>query len=191
MREEWWERPVCFVCKYWWAILLVLLLVLAAYLSRDYWLPAPPSPPTPTRIPSPIPSLTLEPTRVTEMGTGDVQVTLIWDSYNDLDIFVTDPDGETIFWDHAASASGGKLDVDANYNCIRDVTPNPVENIYWPTGSAPAGVYSVEVRYYKNCSTAPTTNNYTVRVLVDGDSHEFTGTVSTIGEIVPVTTITR
>lgn len=191
MREEWWERPVCFICKYWWAILLVLLLALAAYLSRDYWLPAPPPPPTPTHIPSPVPSPTLEPTRVAEMGTGDVQVTLIWDNYNDLDLFVNDPNGETIFWDHPSAASGGKLDVDANYMCINDVTPNPVENIFWPTGGAPAGDYSIGVRYYQHCSDAPTKNDFTVRVLVDGISQVFTGTVSTVDEIVSITTITR
>jgi len=39
MREEWWERPVCFICDFWWAILLAILLGLAVFLTRGYWLP--------------------------------------------------------------------------------------------------------------------------------------------------------
>ena len=39
MKEEWWESPVCYLCDYWWALLLGLILALAAYFSREYWLP--------------------------------------------------------------------------------------------------------------------------------------------------------
>jgi hypothetical protein len=39
MKEEWWEGPVCYLCDYWWALLLGLILALAAYFSREYWLP--------------------------------------------------------------------------------------------------------------------------------------------------------
>lgn len=154
-------------------------MALAAYFTRGYWLP------------ETLASPTAEPTRVGNLGTGDVQVTLIWNSYNDLDLWVTDPKGETIFYDHPASASGGQLDVDANYNCVMNVTSNPIENIFWPAGSAPLGTYSIGVKYYQHCSSAPSSDTYTVRLLVDGKSQEFTGTVSTVGEIYLVTTITR
>jgi uncharacterized protein YfaP (DUF2135 family) len=164
------------LCDYWWAILLALVLGLAAYFTRGYWLPAPRPP---------------EPTRVAALGTGDVQVTLIWNSYNDLDLYVTDPAGDTIFWLQPTSPSGGQLDVDANYNCIRDMTANPVENIFWLAAHAPQGDYAVGVKYYQNCPPAPMSESYTVRVLVDGNVQEFTGTVSTIGQIDLVTTIRR
>lgn len=33
------DDVLCWVCDYWWAVLSVLVLVLAAYFSREYWLP--------------------------------------------------------------------------------------------------------------------------------------------------------
>lgn len=39
MHDEWWERPVCFICDFWWAILLAILLGLAVFLTRGTWLP--------------------------------------------------------------------------------------------------------------------------------------------------------
>lgn len=39
MKEEWWESPVCYLCDYWWTLLLGLALVLTAYFTREYWLP--------------------------------------------------------------------------------------------------------------------------------------------------------
>lgn len=39
VEPKWWERPACFVCDYWWAMLAVLLLSLLFYFTRAYWLP--------------------------------------------------------------------------------------------------------------------------------------------------------
>lgn len=39
MIAKWWEKPVCFICDYWWAFLLALALCLAAYFTRCYWNP--------------------------------------------------------------------------------------------------------------------------------------------------------
>jgi hypothetical protein len=84
------------------------------------------------------------------LGTGDVQVTLRWDSSADLDLHVIDPWGDEIFFGQKWSESGGELDVDANANC--DTQPySPVENIYWPTGGAPSGTYQVYVVDYNDC----------------------------------------
>jgi hypothetical protein len=38
MHEEWWESPVCWLCDYWWALLLALVLFLTAYFSRNFWM---------------------------------------------------------------------------------------------------------------------------------------------------------
>lgn len=40
MNEEWWESPACWVCDYWWALLLIVVLALTAFFTRDFWLPA-------------------------------------------------------------------------------------------------------------------------------------------------------
>ena len=39
MNAEWWEGFVRFICGWWWVLLLVLVLSLAAFFTRDLWLP--------------------------------------------------------------------------------------------------------------------------------------------------------
>ena len=43
------------------------------------------------------------------LGTGDVQVTLLWSSVADLDLHVVDPWGEEVCFDNPVSSSGGEL----------------------------------------------------------------------------------
>ena len=174
MQEDWWERPVCYLCDYWWAFLILLVLGLTGWFMRDYWMPAPPPTPVPTA------------TRVENLGTGDVQVTLIWDSINDLDLWVTDPAGETIYYQHKNSASNGDLDVDANPGC-NDPTTSPVENIYWPTGEAPEGVYTVSVQYFKICQSTARTP-FKVRLKVNGDMQVFDGVALEQDQLIEITT---
>jgi len=83
--------------------------------------------------------------------TGDVQVTLKWYDEVDLDLYVQDPNGDVIYHDNPRAASGGELDVDANYPC-GNTTPTPLENVYWPRGGAPSGNYEVGVKYFADCT---------------------------------------
>jgi hypothetical protein len=39
MDRAWWEGPTAFLCDYWWVILIVIVLAITAYFTRDYWLP--------------------------------------------------------------------------------------------------------------------------------------------------------
>ena len=48
------------------------------------------------------------------LQTGDVQVTLRWNTTDDLDLWVTDPFGDRVYYGNSQVASGGQLDVDAN-----------------------------------------------------------------------------
>lgn len=100
-----------------------------------------------------------------QVGTGDVRVTLTWNTTADIDLHVTDPMGFEIYFpsDHERSPSGGELDVDANAGCGND---QQVENIFWPAGGAPNGTYQVEVVYFSSCGAGPT--NYEVAVNVGG-----------------------
>jgi hypothetical protein len=118
------------------------------------------------------------------LGTGDVQVTLRWEGEADLDLHVTDPNGEEIWFGNANSASGGILDVDANGAC--EGAARPVENVYWPTGNAPAGSYNVVVVYYQTCAnTEPA--NYEVTVTIDGEVFDvINAQIDTEGEEHPV-----
>ena len=72
--------------------------------------------------------------------SGDVQISLMWDNYNDLDLHVVCPSGERIHGGNKISECGGELDVDAN---VRPETKKPVENIVWPDFKAPPGEYKV------------------------------------------------
>jgi hypothetical protein len=189
MQDEWWEKPVCYLCDYWWVLLILLVLTLTGWFTRDLWMPAAPAPTamptfTPTLMPTLAPTATPSATRVATLGTGDVQVTLFWNSTNDLDLWVSDPNGEVIYYSHSPSMSGGTLDVDANKDCS-NMTNQPVENIFWPTGQAPRGEYVISVNYYKQCETA-VSSPFTIRVLVDGQVQEFTGVVNAQDETVEV-----
>lgn len=74
-------------------------------------------------------------------GSGDIQVTLNWNTKADLDLYVEDPKGNIIYWKTPTSSTGGKLDVD-------DTDGNGPENIYWPKNAAPNGSYKVSIMYY-------------------------------------------
>lgn len=98
----------------------------------------------------------------TVLGSGDIQVTLSWDSTADLDLIVEDPFGERLWLGKRISGSGGELDVVAHDNC-EDLGDTPVENTYWFPGSAPDGEYKVYVIYAADCEGTGTAD-YTVRI---------------------------
>jgi hypothetical protein len=82
-----------------------------------------------------------------QLGTGDIQITLRWDSSADLDLHVTEPNGTEIWYsDKGPTSTGGRLDVDSNVGCEED---GSVENVFWPVGQAPEGQYHVEVDGYR------------------------------------------
>jgi hypothetical protein len=111
--------------------------------------------------------------------TGDIQFSLFWGNRNDLDLHCIDPAGEHIFYSHRKSqATGGELDVDRNASA--PFTDRPIENIYWPVGGAPPGVYKVcVVHYNRNGGRDPTA--FTVRTVVSGKTNYFQRAVSCTG----------
>ena len=112
------------------------------------------------------------------LGTGDIQVTLRWTTTDDVDLAVTGPDGQRISWENPGpSSSGGTLDRDDNASCLA-MTQSPIENIFWPTGQAPEGGYSIEVNLFQRCAASSEPINFEVRLLVQGTIETLTGTVS-------------
>ena len=85
------------------------------------------------------------------LQTGDIQVTLRWDTRDDLDLIVVDPDSNIIDFGSPISPTGVQLDVDANGFCETQ-SPSPVENTFWPTGTAPNGEYLAYVTLAIPCS---------------------------------------
>lgn len=106
------------------------------------------------------------------VGTGDVQVTVTWDTDADVDLHVVDPGGSEIYWANRQSPSGGELDLDSNAACVGDNVRN--ENITWALGTAPQGDYTVRVDYWSSCGASKT--NYTVLMNNSGDIEIFRGT---------------
>ncbi|MFH1331402.1 MAG: hypothetical protein ABIJ48_12250 [Actinomycetota bacterium] len=110
-----------------------------------------------------VPPLTIPPDIV--VGTGDIQVTLIWDTDSDMDLRVNEPSGFQINHVNRESESGGRLDVD-DIPAAGDTGPH-VENVFWPAGGAPPGQYSVYVQHYETLGNNP--GGYTLEVRVGGE----------------------
>jgi hypothetical protein len=100
------------------------------------------------------------------VGSGDVRVTLRWQGHANLNLHVTDPNGEAIWFGKAQSTSGGILDVDANGAC--EGFAQPVEIVDWPSGTAPSGTYEVRVIYFEACDNR-TPVDYEVTITLDGN----------------------
>jgi len=131
---------------------------------------------------------------VLRVGSGDVQVSVAWNTAADVDLHVVDPAGDEIYYGARESASGGELDLDSNAACATDQPRN--ENVVWPTGEAPSGTYIVRLDYWDSC--AATATDYVVTVWVKGQeprvfSGTFTGSGTTggLGDGIDITTFTR
>jgi hypothetical protein len=96
--------------------------------------------------------------------SGDVQVSIAWDSPADVDLHVVEPGTEEIYYGNDQSAAGGVLDLDSNAACSSDGPRN--ENITYPDVTPPSGTYIVRVDYWSACGAAAT--NYVVTIRVKG-----------------------
>jgi hypothetical protein len=111
-----------------------------------------------------------------QLGTGDIQFTLRWGSTADIDLAVTDPTGQRVSYGSQTVPSGGQLDVDANAGCS-ELDDTPVENVFWPPGTAPAGTYTAEVDYFLECEGASGPQDFELTVVVGGNTQVETGTI--------------
>lgn len=91
--------------------------------------------------------------RVKQAGgnvTGDLCCRLAWSNYDDLDFYMVEPTGDTIYYGTrgSRSRSGGTLDVDMNAGG-RHQSRTPVENIVYPSKQTmKEGVYTIQVHNY-------------------------------------------
>lgn len=115
----------------------------------------------------------------TEGGRGSLKINLKWNTYDDLDLHVFDPDGFEIYYgkkQHQCQEVLGQLDIDANAGSSHTRTPQ--ENIFWEDGkNAPVGHYRVSVVYF---SKKDTFNSVPFTVTVypgKGETKVFTGIV--------------
>lgn len=82
--------------------------------------------------------------------TGEITVTLAWNSIDDLDLYLIEPNGESIYFQNKKSLNGGILDIDRNAegNLLSE---NPIENIYYHS-TPPNGKYKILVNFYRDNS---------------------------------------
>ena len=78
--------------------------------------------------------------------TGDITITLSWNTTDDLDLHLIEPSGEEIYYKHKRSISGGELDIDMNAG--ENFYSRAIENIYY-TSLPSRGRYKIKVNYYK------------------------------------------
>ena len=100
--------------------------------------------------------------------SGPLCISLAWDTKDDIDLIVFEPDGHRIYFKQKDSPSGGHLDVDAN-GPQSDLITNPIENIQWlnpPNGSYKIVVSTYQLNEAREGSTIPAT----LRTMKDGQS---------------------
>jgi len=97
--------------------------------------------------------------RLKEYGakSGDIQISLSWNTIDDIDLHVQLlPIRSNINWMQKIGHCGGILDIDMNAHPSM-VTNRPIENVFWPKGGAPKGIYIVGIHNYRAWSGAPRT----------------------------------
>lgn len=119
----------------------------------------------------------------TPAGSGDLQVSVTWDNAADVDLHVTEPGGDIIYWAEPSSAAGGALDVDSNESCVLD--GGQAENIVYSNG-APDGEFTAKVRMYADCG-APGASGVVTVTNCSGDAQSFPFVLNGTGDEVEFT----
>lgn len=86
--------------------------------------------------------------------TGDVQISLAWNTIDDIDLHVSYTPGNGLvdqinFMNRVGRLSQGMLDIDMNANGAA-ISQTPVENVFWPQGSSPRGFFVVSIHFFRS-----------------------------------------
>lgn len=112
-------------------------------------------------------------------NTGPLQVTLRWNTNEDVDLHLIEPHGTgscEIYYDapntsSAPSSCGavGSLDLDSEPACPFPPDNIEVENIIYPPGlPAPSGTYIVRVDHYQNCDSSLVEVPFQIEIRING-----------------------
>jgi hypothetical protein len=108
------------------------------------------------------------------VGTGDLQISVSWNTPTDVDLHLIEPNGEEISFGNITSAAGGMLDLDSNPACSIDGVNN--ENITYEGITPPQGEYIVVVDYFSACGVGLPTD-FLVTVRANGNTETFPGSL--------------
>lgn len=100
--------------------------------------------------------------------TGAIQVTSAWNTGADIDMYVTDPSGQTLSYSNTSTSSGGVLDHDARGQCVGGQQNSTIENVYWNSAQPPHGTYTVALHYFSDCNVNAGPTPTTVSIAVGG-----------------------
>ena len=123
-----------------------------------------------------LPILVLSACTTLKPQTGELSFRLLWDGKADLDLHVIDPGGGHVGLPFLAAAAkdperfarvqadlaagkipdgetAGLLDIDCNAD-IERLCRKPMENIFWPPGTAPRGEYQVWVEFFQQTQSS-------------------------------------
>ena len=81
---------------------------------------------------------------------GEITITLAWNTTDDLDLHLVEPDGTVVYFGNRTSPNGAHLDIDKNAG--GNDSSNPIENICY-TQNPPPGTYKVLVHFFRRRST--------------------------------------
>jgi len=90
--------------------------------------------------------------RMAGAKTGDIQISIGWNTVDDIDLHVktiTNFNVSWINWLSPFGTDGGELDVDMNAS-YSNLNNRAVENVYWPLGQSPQAEYVVGVHLFRN-----------------------------------------
>lgn len=103
--------------------------------------------------------------QVTELGTGDLQITVTWDTdFSDVDTHCIEPDGTRVWFANDVGPTA-TLDFD-------DTEGFGPENIFVAPGNAAAGTYRAQVVFWDDDGAGDTVATIRVRVFADTPSQD-------------------
>lgn len=95
-----------------------------------------------------------------------IQVQLSWDTQDDFDLEIIEPDGDKLNFGNKRTEHG-RFNGDNNVGfCSTKLLFGREDAVYFPSPNIEKGRYRVIVRHFTKCATRPT--NWTVRVVVNG-----------------------
>ncbi len=126
---------------------------------------------------------------------GDLRVNLQWKTLDDLDLYITDPCGKTVWalaLTQTCSGGVGTLDVDANTNRYPESTwtKRPQENAFWEKPTK--GKYKIQVKHCnKQDRSSPDPVKFNVTIIHEGKRSDFKGQVNVENKVYVTTFVVK